>query len=153
MAAPQGNEFWKQRSKHGRDKIFSSPEQLWSAACEYFEHVDNCPEEVEVPHVKFGTITVKHKQPYLKSDFVNFIGINSWDSVKYYEKEQGFSEIITRIDNIIFSQKYRGAAIGIFKENLIARELGLKEHQETTLVEEFIVLRTENNGETVTKTD
>lgn len=28
MGAPKGNQFWKLRSKHGRDKLFSSPEIL-----------------------------------------------------------------------------------------------------------------------------
>lgn len=32
-----GNQFWKLRSKHGRDTLFSTPEKLWEAACEYFE--------------------------------------------------------------------------------------------------------------------
>ena len=26
MAAPKNNSFWKMRSKHGRDKIFKTPE-------------------------------------------------------------------------------------------------------------------------------
>jgi len=38
-----GNEFWKARSKHGRDKIFTTPEILWEAACEYFEWVADNP--------------------------------------------------------------------------------------------------------------
>ena len=42
MGAPTGNEFWKLRSKHGRDKLFQSPELLWDAAEEYFQwSVDN----------------------------------------------------------------------------------------------------------------
>ena len=37
MAASKNNQFWKLRSKHGRDTLFSSPELLWSAAYEYFD--------------------------------------------------------------------------------------------------------------------
>ena len=29
MAAPKGNQFWMLRSKHGRDKLFATPEALW----------------------------------------------------------------------------------------------------------------------------
>jgi len=43
MVAPTGNEFWKLRTKHGRDKIFSTPEILWDAACEYFQWVEDNP--------------------------------------------------------------------------------------------------------------
>lgn len=40
MAAPKGNQFWMLRSKHGRDKLFATPEALWEAACEYFQWCD-----------------------------------------------------------------------------------------------------------------
>ena len=43
MAAPEGNQFWKLRSKHGRDKLFKTPELLWEAACEYFQWCENNP--------------------------------------------------------------------------------------------------------------
>ena len=43
MAAPKGNKFWMLRSKHGRDKLFSTPELLWEAACEYFQWCDENP--------------------------------------------------------------------------------------------------------------
>ena len=36
MAAPLGNQFWKARSSHGRNPIFVSPDDLWTAASEYF---------------------------------------------------------------------------------------------------------------------
>ena len=43
MAAPKGNKFWMLRSKHGRDKLFATPELLWDAACEYFQWCDENP--------------------------------------------------------------------------------------------------------------
>lgn len=43
MAAPEGNQFWKLRSKHGRDTLFATPDAMWEAACEYFEWCENHP--------------------------------------------------------------------------------------------------------------
>ena len=43
MAAPKGNSFWKQRTKHGRDKIFANADLMWEAACEYFQWVEDNP--------------------------------------------------------------------------------------------------------------
>ncbi len=43
MAAPLGNQFWKLRSKHGRDKIFADPETMWEAACDYFQWCVDTP--------------------------------------------------------------------------------------------------------------
>ena len=43
MAAPKGNQFWKIRSRHGRTKLFETPELLWEAATEYFEWCEANP--------------------------------------------------------------------------------------------------------------
>ena len=43
MAVPKGNQFWKIRSKHGRDKLFATPELMLEAAMEYFEWCDANP--------------------------------------------------------------------------------------------------------------
>ena len=43
MAAPLGNKFWLARSSHGRNPIFKNPNELWIAACEYFEWVQANP--------------------------------------------------------------------------------------------------------------
>jgi len=40
MAATKGNQWWKLRAKHGRDKIFKTPALLWEACVEYFEATD-----------------------------------------------------------------------------------------------------------------
>jgi hypothetical protein len=132
MAAPIGNQFWRLRSKHGRDRIFQTPDDLWNAAVEYFEAVEDSFEEVEVPHVK-GVLKVKHKQPFLKGDFALFVGFSRWEDVKTYETREGFGEIFTRIEQIIYSQKFRGASVGIFNANIIARDLGLKDSSEVDL--------------------
>ena len=58
MAASKNNQFWKLRNKHGRDTLFSSPELLWSAACEYFDWCDENPWYLYIEG-KFGTGSMK----------------------------------------------------------------------------------------------
>ncbi len=43
MKFQPGNQIWKLRSKHGRDKLFASPDLLWEAAIEYFQWCDEHP--------------------------------------------------------------------------------------------------------------
>jgi len=43
MGAPTGNQFWKLRSEHGRDKLFATPSLMWDAACEYFQWCEDNP--------------------------------------------------------------------------------------------------------------
>lgn len=132
MAAPHGNQFWKLRSKHGRDKIFKTPEMLWDAACEYFEVTDsrkwfktefNGRDAIEC-HIPIET-------PYTLTGMCIFLDVNTgfWSEFKN-AKHEGFSEIITRIENIIYTQKFEGASVGAFNANIIARDLGLTDKKE-----------------------
>ena len=43
MQFQKGNKFWLARSSHGRNPIFSDPEQLRNACYEYFEWVQANP--------------------------------------------------------------------------------------------------------------
>ena len=46
---------------------------------------------------------------------------------------EGFSTILTRIEDIIYNQKFTGAAAGFLNPNIIARDLGLKDKTETEI--------------------
>lgn len=130
MSAPIGNQFWKLRSKHGRDKIFATPKDLWDAACEYFEATDsrkwiktefNGKDAVEC-HVPIET-------PYTLTGLFVFLDIvrTTWDE---YKGREGFKDIISRIEQVVYTQKFEGAAVGAFNANIIARDLGLRDKQD-----------------------
>jgi len=133
MAAPKGNQFWKIRSSHGRKPIFESKEQLWDAACEYFQYVD------DNPIVSYKAVLGKdgaeqldqiHIRPYTQGGLCVFLDITQETYIQYRNKE-GFSEVCSNIDEIIRDQKFSGATVGIFNSNIIARDLGLKEHSQS----------------------
>lgn len=139
MAAPEGNQFWKLRSKHGRDKIFQTPEILWEAACEYFEWCDNNPlKKTEAKSVSGGkepgsieTVELPLMMAYTLHGLCIYLGVNT----KYFNdfeaaKHEGFSEVITRIREVIYTQKFTGAAAGLLNQNIIARDLGLTDKKE-----------------------
>lgn len=132
MSAPKGNQFWKQRSKHGRDKLFDTPSLLWEAACEYFEWCDSNPLKEEKLFSSQGEILkgeISLMRPYTIQGLCLFLGCNA----KYLnhfesnlkESDQDFSNIVTRIREVIYNQKFEGAATGLLNPNIIARDLGL----------------------------
>ena len=73
MAAPKGNQFWKARSKHGRELIFKTPEALWDACVEYFEWVDANPLQEDRPFAYQGA--VKH-EPVAKMRAMTICGLS-----------------------------------------------------------------------------
>lgn len=130
MSAPSGNEFWKLRSKHGRDTLFTSPEMMWEAACEYFQWCEDNPlyekdwvgkDAYEVDKPKMRPFTMQGLCRYLDCNTEYFRQFG--DNLK--EGQEGFSRIITRIKETIYEQKFTGAAAGFLNPNIIARDLGL----------------------------
>lgn len=127
-----GNEFWKARSSHGRKPIFESPEQLWEASLEYFAWVESNPLYEMKAFAYQGTVTTK-ELPRMRAMTIDGlcifldIGESTWND--YCHKED-FSGVTTRIDKIIRTQKFSGAAADLLNANIIARDLGLKDKKE-----------------------
>lgn len=132
MSAPKGNQFWKLRSKHGRDKIFESPEILWEAACEYFEATDARKWIKTEFNGKDATkCEVPTDTPYTLTGLFVFLDISA-QTWKDYRERKDFIEIITRVEQIIYTQKFEGASVGAYNANIIARDLGLKDNSDIT---------------------
>lgn len=141
MAAPKENQFWKLRSKHGRDKIFETPELMLEAACEYFKWCDenplieidyrgsNPPIKVELP--KMRAYTLHGLTCFLHVNTLYFNGFEDDLKGKTDELSKDFSKVITHVKEIIYNQKFVGASAGFLNPNIIARDLGLSDKVDT----------------------
>jgi len=132
MAAPQGNQFWKARSSHGRKPLFATPDDLWAACAEYFEWVDANPlQEEKVFNGKDGIVraTISKMRAMTLSGLCIFLDIDrkTWEA---WRLREDFSPVTTRVDEIIRDQKFTGAAADLLNPNIIARDLGLSEKTE-----------------------
>lgn len=129
MAAPVGNQFWKLRSKHGREKLFTTPELLWEAACEYFQWCEDNPIIAEDNKGTKNVNEVKFNRPFTLKGFAIFCDASEHWFIEF-EKTAGkdFLYIIRKIRDIIYNQKLEGAIIGLYNANIVARELGLSEN-------------------------
>ncbi len=127
--APHGNQFWKARSKHGRDKIFGSTTALWEACQEYFEWVDANP----LMERKVFSTGLKADVPKMRAMTIGglciFLDIDqsTWGA---WRKEKDFSPVVAHVDEIIRTQKFTGAAADLLNSNIIARDLGLTDKQD-----------------------
>jgi len=132
MAAPEGNNYWTLRLKHGRGRIISSPKALWENAEQYFEWcIANPLMAVEVHGKDADSISVPKQRVFQKDGLALACGLSEWrliEDLKGVSKD--FSQTVTRIENIIKTQKFEGAASGFFNANIVARDLGLADQQE-----------------------
>jgi hypothetical protein len=108
MSAPKENQYWKLRCKHGRCKIFKSPESLWKYSCEYLEWVDS-DFWFKIEVVKSGDrageiLRVPAKTPYTLTGLFLYLDIdeNTWQRYRNEETYTDFWAIVNRIDNIIY---------------------------------------------------
>jgi hypothetical protein len=124
MGAPKGNTYWKNViNKTGRPRIFESPEILWKRCCEYFEWVDENPIiKTDFKGKDAQSVKYELQRPYTWSGLYVFLGVCN---LEYYKEKNEFSEILTHITNVIYTQKLEGAAAGIFNAQIIAKEIGL----------------------------
>ena len=129
MAAPKNNQFWKARSKHGRDKIFKTPEDLWNAAEEYFQWIEDNPlKEGKIfqyqGEIVNGSITKMRAMTITGLCRFLHITFPTWEE---YKKLDDFSYITHEIEEVIRDQKFSGAAADLLNANIIARDLGLRD--------------------------
>ena len=134
MAAPTGNQFWKVRSSHGRDRLFESSESLWEACTEYFEWVEANPLLEMKPFAYQGVVV---QEPVAKMRAMTIGGLCIFldiDDVTWrrWREVDDFCTVVSRVEKIIYEQKFTGAAADLLNPSIIARDLGLADKQDLT---------------------
>jgi DNA-packaging protein gp3 len=137
MAAPEGNNFWELRSKHGRDPLFATPDLMWEAATEYFAWcVENPLIEVDFVGKDATEVKIPHMRPFTMEGLCLYLDCNT-EYFRQFKKRlnptenplhEDFARVIKRIEENIYLQKFEGAAAGFLNANLISRDLGLKDN-------------------------
>jgi len=132
MAAPKGNKFWKFRTKHGANKIFSDPVVLWDECIKYFEWCEDNPLMASEVVKYQGEATLKDvpKMRAMTITGLCFYLKVSFDTWQNYKKDKDLLDVIREAEQVIYDQKFSGAAADLLNANIIARDLGLSDKQE-----------------------
>lgn len=139
-----GNKFWKLRTKHGRDKLFSDAVTLTEEAFSYFDWCDRHPwEKTELVKYKGDAFEaeVPLGRPYSMDGLTYFLGVsgayfraakanlkNKIESKKATPEEEDLLEAIYLIEQVVRAQNVEGAAVGVFSASLVARIHGIAEN-------------------------
>lgn len=135
----EGNQWWKKRSKHGRDVIFSDPNTMWEAACEYFEYADSNLLKSEKVFGTGLTMNEAKMRPFSLKGLCIFLGVNERYFTQFKTSAactEDFSTIISMIEDVIFQQQFDGAAAGLLNANIISRALGLVDRKDVTTADQ-----------------
>ena len=148
------DKWWEKRSSYtpgGPTKPvepFACPEDLWEAACEYFVWMTRRPQYETRPFHHQGSVLLKDipkRRPFTQKGLLLFFNMSKYVWAQYKgTRGEGYAEVVERIEDVMFTQKFEGATADLFNASIIARELGLKEHSEVTGA---------NDGPLMTKTE
>lgn len=162
MAAPAGNKFWMQRTKHGRDKLFSDPEIFWEECVRYFNWCEENPlyeedfrgkdaDRVEIRKMRAFTWT--GLEVFLDCDLRRYrAAVSDENNMMSLDLTEDFVRVIARVSKIMYTQQYEGAAAGLINSNLAARYLSLSDKSEvkqTNINSQDYVNYTELSDETL----
>lgn len=113
--------------KVGRPATFENPDSLWKSCCGYFAWVDENPLYEEKAFAYQGLVTtasLRKMRAMTIEAMCLFIGI-SYQTWRNYCHRDEFLEVTSRVEAVIRSQKFEGAAAELLNPNIIARDLGL----------------------------
>lgn len=126
-----------EKNKVGRPKAIETPEELWSLFEAYVKHEANNPmfkreyvgKDGDPVDTKLNVpITFEGFECYLEDNMIiNDLGDYAKNKDDRYAE---FAPIITRVRRNCFVQNFKGASVGLFNANLIAKKLGLIEKVE-----------------------
>lgn len=137
----QGNQLWKLRTKHGRNRLFSDALALYTEARRYFEWCDKNPRakaEIVKSKLEWDDIDVPLKRPYLMTGLGTylFVSANYFPQVERELTDKLDGGIITAseadllgvirwIRQTVFNEQLEGALTGQYNALIIARLNGM----------------------------
>lgn len=126
--------FWTNRPKQKDTKRFLDPEDMLREAFQYFQWMDTHPlQEATQYHYKGSIVngSVDKMRPYTLKGLAVFLGCST-KSIIETGKDPRFADAVEYLMDVIYTQKFEGAAAGLLAANIITRDLGLAEKSELT---------------------
>ncbi|MGR3632569.1 MAG: terminase small subunit [Limimaricola soesokkakensis] len=110
-----------------RPRVIASPDELLEYFVSYAVHIEQHPlqeDKVFFCRGKAVHANLRKSRPLTMAGFCVFLGITPQAWRCWRKKRRDLIDAVELIEDAIFAHKFEGAAAGIFKANIISRELG-----------------------------
>jgi len=128
-----GNKFWLARSSHGVKPKFESADELRDSCHQYFQWVEDNP-LYEAKAFAFQGVVKVENLPKMRAMTLRglclFIDVTRETWGEWKKSRPDLSDVQREAEEIIYSQKFAGAAADLLNASIIARDLGLAEKSE-----------------------
>lgn len=133
MAAPISNSYWQNRKKHGRNRAFTTGDELETAWIEFFQWCNDNPwyrnEAIKSGESAGQIIPIPTQRPYTEAGFQAYHSLGERYIQQLTKSLEGkedddskdISSVLTWARNVCLSNKLEGAIVGAFNANIIAR--------------------------------
>ena len=125
----------------GLQKAIKTPEELWILFEDYERDLKAKPMHKYEFNAKVGDlVAIPLERPLTWSRFDDFVYAKGIiQELEDYRQNTGgryadFKGVVTRINRRMYADKFEGASCGIFNANIIARDLGLTDKKEDTVI-------------------
>ncbi|MDL2215166.1 DNA-packaging protein [Dysgonomonas sp. OttesenSCG-928-M03] len=108
-----------------------TPEKLWEKALEYIKWAEDNPLKEEKVFSSGKRLSVNKIRAMTLTGFCVFAHISK-DVFETYAQSEGYAGVVARIKDVIYMQKFEGAAAGLLETSFVARELGLRDQTDIT---------------------
>lgn len=122
------------RLRRGPESAFETPEELLAAACQYFDWATDNPlltEKLFAFQGRVTSATERRARIFTFKALCVFLGIQN-STYLNYRKHPKLAPATEVIDDIIWTQKFEGAAADVFNPIIVSRDLGLAEKNEVS---------------------
>lgn len=131
-----GNELWKLRPfNSGPARMITDPKELFDGFVAYFQWCQDNPIEEEVVGWFQGEATTHTVHKMRATTIRGAMAHMGLDWQLWYDwrnSREDLKPVILWAENIMYEQKFTGAAAGVLNPGIIARELGLAEKTDHT---------------------
>lgn len=129
-----GNQLWRRRLTTGAPRKYETAADLEKEVIGYFEWLEDNPLMEEKIFQANGEI-IKGSAAKMRAATVVglclYLGISRRAWFDWKDSRPDLLHIMDAAEEAIYNQKFEGASAGLLKENIIARELGLADKQDT----------------------
>ena len=125
-------QFWRTSPEKGPTPKFATPEDMREAAMKAFQHYEDHPHREEVLFHNKGHVVRAFKRvmrPYTFRGVALRMGTTT-ATLTNYRPVPGYSEVLDWMEEVIYTQKFEGAAGNMMNANFLARDLGLADKSE-----------------------
>lgn len=127
------NQLWRMRKTDGAPRLYTDPEVLWAACVEYFEWCTSTPIIETKAHPMMGQIEyseTKKLRAMTWHGLATYLGVWTTTLEDWRSTRPDLKDVLATVEQIIYEQKFTGAAAGVFNPMLVSRDLGLTDRQE-----------------------